>query len=104
MEIFRANPSIPSFVHQHDGQFCEPEGTFWERMEKLLRDVRYILPAQSAIHLSEQAAKSGLESHFTSRGLGMGLHKGNWNVREILEFQEAVAEGERVPPPGSPAH
>ncbi|KAK5630476.1 hypothetical protein RRF57_006191 [Xylaria bambusicola] len=97
VEIFRVNPSIPAFMHHHDGQFCEPDGTFWERIEKLLREVRFTLPAQSAIHLSEQAVKSGLAGHFKSKGLAIGLDKGHWNVREILEFQEAVATSEHAP-------
>ncbi|KAI0509043.1 hypothetical protein F5B22DRAFT_369497 [Xylaria bambusicola] len=103
VEIFRANPSISAFKHHHDGQFCEPDGTFWERIERLLREARFTLPAQSAIHLSEQAVKSGLASHFRSRVLAIGPDKGHWNVREILEFQEAVAAGGPVPPAWPPA-
>ncbi|KAI1421845.1 hypothetical protein F5Y12DRAFT_800383 [Xylaria sp. FL1777] len=97
VEIFRVNPSIPSFAHHHDGRFCEPDSTFWEHIERLLREVRFTLPAQSANHLGEQAAKSGLAGYFESRHLGIGLDKGNWNVREILEFQETITEIGRTP-------
>ncbi|KAI1287921.1 hypothetical protein F5Y03DRAFT_380200 [Xylaria venustula] len=94
VEIFRLNPSIPSFAHRHAGRFCEAEGAFWERIEKLLREVRFTLPAQSANHLAAQAAKSGLADYFRSRGLGIGLDKGRWNVKEIWEFYETLAESE----------
>ncbi|KAI1348425.1 hypothetical protein F5Y01DRAFT_306746 [Xylaria sp. FL0043] len=95
-EIFRLHPSIPSFVHHRDGRFCDADGTFWERVERLLREVRFTLPAQSANYLSEQAVKSGLASYFESRELGIGLDKGCWNVREILEFQEAISGSRRA--------
>ncbi|KAI0975341.1 hypothetical protein F4678DRAFT_323737 [Xylaria arbuscula] len=97
VEIFRVNASIPSFAHRHAGRFCEADGAFWERIEKLLREVRFTLPAQSANHLSAQAAKSGLAGYFRSRGLGIGLDMGKWNVKEILEFHEAIAESECAP-------
>ncbi|KAI8955594.1 hypothetical protein F4801DRAFT_574340 [Xylaria longipes] len=100
VEIFRVNPNIPSFVHHHDGRFCDADGTFWERIDKLLREIRFTLPAASANHLGEQAVKSGLASSFKSMGPGLSPNKGNWNLKEILEFlefQKAVAESESVP-------
>ncbi|GAW11514.1 hypothetical protein ANO14919_008600 [Xylariales sp. No.14919] len=100
VEMFRANPSIPSFAHHHDDRYCDPSGTFWERIEKLLREVRFTLPAPSAKRLREQAAKSGLASHFTSMGPKINPDKGDWNIKEILEFVEfqgAVTEMERAP-------
>ncbi|TGJ84368.1 hypothetical protein E0Z10_g4396 [Xylaria hypoxylon] len=97
VEIFRINPSIPSFVHHYDGRCCDPDRTFWERIEKLLREVRFTLPVLSAGRLREQAAKSGLASYFESMGLRINSNKGNWNVKEILEFQKAVTEIGCVP-------
>ncbi|KAI0433816.1 hypothetical protein F5Y09DRAFT_350436 [Xylaria sp. FL1042] len=93
VEMFRLQPSIPSFVHHRDGRFCDADGAFWARIERLLREVRFTLPAQSANYLGEQAVRSGLANHLTSRDVGIGLDKGSWNVREILEFQEAITEG-----------
>ncbi|KAI0446498.1 hypothetical protein F4803DRAFT_17566 [Xylaria telfairii] len=100
IEIFRVNPNIPSFVHHHDGRFCDADGTFWERIEKLLREVSFTLPAVSANRLGEQATKSGLASYFKSEGSSLSPNKGNWNLNEILEFlefQKVVHEIECVP-------
>ncbi|KAI1131257.1 hypothetical protein F5Y10DRAFT_262439 [Nemania abortiva] len=95
--IFRVNPNIPSFTHHHDGQFCDADGTFWEHIEKLLLEINFTLPAASAYYLGEQAMKSGLANYFKSRHPGISSDKGNWSLKEILEFQKAAA-GSRCSP------
>ncbi|KAI1751812.1 hypothetical protein F4782DRAFT_169169 [Xylaria castorea] len=94
VEMFRVNPNLPSFVHHHDGRFCDADGTFWEGIEKLLREVRFTLPTASARHLHEQALKSGLGIYFKlmSTGSDHRWNKGDWNLIEILEFQDGIAE------------
>ncbi|KAI0467162.1 hypothetical protein F4859DRAFT_278517 [Xylaria cf. heliscus] len=99
LELFRANPNIPSFVHHHHhgARFCDADGTFWERIEWLLREVSFTLPVASANHLREQAIKSGLASYFESKGTGLNPNKGHWSLTEILEFQAAIVEDEFIP-------
>ncbi|KAI1153699.1 hypothetical protein F4825DRAFT_460954 [Nemania diffusa] len=89
VEIFRVNPNIPSFIHYHGGQFCDANATFWERIEKLLFEIEFTLPAASANHLGEQAVKSGLATYFKLRDVGFSLDKGSWSLKEIVKFQIA---------------
>ncbi|GAP92165.1 putative nuclear pore protein [Rosellinia necatrix] len=95
VEIFRVNPEIPSFIHQ--GRFCEADGSFWHRIDKLLGDIYFILPQASAKHLRAQAEKSGLADYFKSKGPRFAPDRGIWKVKEILEFQKAITESESVP-------
>ncbi|KAI0099212.1 hypothetical protein GGR51DRAFT_565026 [Nemania sp. FL0031] len=94
VELFRVNPNIPAFMHHHDGRYCDADGTFWEHIEKLLLEVNLALPVASTYHLGRQAMKSGLTGYFKSKGFGLSSVKGNWSLREIMEFQKAVAESE----------
>ncbi|KAI0857030.1 hypothetical protein F4860DRAFT_374879 [Xylaria cubensis] len=98
VEMFRVNSNIPSFIHHHNGRFCDADGTFWERIEKLLREVRFTLPDASAKHLHEQSLKSELAIYFklSSTGSDHRSNKGHWNLIEILEFQDIIAEREDV--------
>ncbi|KAI0188065.1 hypothetical protein F4808DRAFT_416598 [Astrocystis sublimbata] len=94
VELFRANPNIPSFHHHHDGRYCDANGAFWKRIETLLREVRLTLSAASATHLGEQADKSGLASYFESKRPGFSPTKGNWNLLEIQAFQENITKAD----------
>jgi hypothetical protein len=99
VETFRLNPNIPWFVHRQSsgGRFCHAVGTFWERIEHMIRTIRLGVPAASTNRLGEQAVKSGLADYFQE--ISLKADKGNWNMMEVLEFQEAVAkiEAQRKP-------
>ncbi|KAI8624234.1 hypothetical protein F5Y19DRAFT_324670 [Xylariaceae sp. FL1651] len=85
VERFRRHPNLAAFTHHRNGRYCHPDGTFWERIEKIIREVRITLPAQASNHLKEQAMKSGLADHFES--MGLTADRVNWNMEETLEFQ-----------------
>jgi hypothetical protein len=116
-DLFRVNPNIPAFVHHHRhrhshhsrhhsrgrsrsrGQcFCDAEGTLWERIEFLLRTTSFVPSPASADYLAAQAAKSGLKRYFETKEDEIddlpAPAKGIWNVKDIMIFQRALAQGE----------
>lgn len=99
VDIFRANPNIPAFVHHHHnhdddgGRFCcDADGAFWTRVESLLHEACFTLSAAAARRLGEQAAKSGLAGYLKSRDVGIRPDKGSWSLRDILEFQRRISQ------------
>lgn len=105
VELFHNNANLPSFVHhggdgdgdqvcEGDDQFCDVDGTFWRRIENVLRGVYFTLPSVSVDYMSRQAEKSGLASYFKARGLDLRSENGTWNMRAILKFQRAVVESD----------
>jgi hypothetical protein len=96
VDIFRVNPNVSAFTHRRNGRYCHANGPFWERIDKILNEIRFHLPATTANHLGQQAMKSGLEKFFQS--LGIKADRGSWNAKEILRFHEFVAKNCNLPP------
>ncbi|KAI3324694.1 hypothetical protein HD806DRAFT_493365 [Xylariaceae sp. AK1471] len=96
VETFRVNPNIPAFTHRRNGRYCHADGPLWERIDKILHEIRFYVPATTANHLGQQAMKSGLAKFFQS--LGLKADRGNWNVKEVLRFHEFVAKNSDFPP------
>ncbi|KAI1825654.1 hypothetical protein F4861DRAFT_537900 [Xylaria intraflava] len=98
IELFRANPNIPHFVHRFDDSACDAEGTFWEHIEVILREeIRFTPGERTATHLKNQAEKSGLAEYLHLGDSELSAEKDSWTLKEIREFQDAIHIARRVP-------
>ncbi|KAI1431834.1 hypothetical protein GGR50DRAFT_697619 [Xylaria sp. CBS 124048] len=98
LEFFRANPNTPWFEHSNDGKNgCDADRTFWERIKRVLNDLRYNISEVTSIGITRHSVESGLCDYLAPPHVAHRPDKGSWTLKEVSEFQISMLSLRHVP-------